>query len=167
VSVVDFEAIIGELEREGAATRRLLERLPEERLSWKPHAKSMTLGQLAMHVAGTPLGIAQLLAGSEAEVPDVPRPEAASRAEALSLLDESLRVAAERLAEWGTVGLRAPWRMTAGGETVLELPRYEMVRSLMLNHWYHHRGQLTVYFRLLDVPLPAIYGDSADEPAAM
>jgi uncharacterized damage-inducible protein DinB len=116
-----------------------------------------------MHIAGLPLGIAQLLAPSEADIPDVPYPEAGSSKEALSLLDESIRVATKRLRTWGDDGLQEVWRMMNGGVPVIESPRYEMVRSLMLNHWYHHRGQLTVYLRMLEVPLPGIYGPTADE----
>jgi uncharacterized damage-inducible protein DinB len=157
------EAFAAELAREAATTRRVLERVPEEHLAWRPHAKSMSLGQLAYHIAALPQGIARLLTPATAEVPSVPLPENTPVAEILSTFDQSLTIATEKLLAWGDDGLRETWRMTRAGETLLESPRVGMVRSLMFNHWYHHRGQLTVYLRLLDVALPSIYGPTADE----
>lgn len=93
----------------------------------------------------------------------VPRPEARSRAELLAALEESTPYAAACIEEWGDAGLFADWAMTIAGERVIEVPRIAMVRSLMMNHVYHHRGQLTVYLRLLDVPVPPVYGPTADE----
>lgn len=156
------DRLIAELEQEANSTRSLLARMPEHQLSWRPHERSMSLGQLALHIAGLPLGIARLLTPPVAEVPDVRYPEAGSREEAQALLNESLDGATERLRSWGDDGLDDAWTMTSDGMTVLESSRYEMVRSLMLNHWYHHRGQMTVYLRMLDVPLPGIYGPTAD-----
>jgi uncharacterized damage-inducible protein DinB len=160
---VHIERLIAELRSEGAATRRVLERVPAGKFSWTPHEKSMTLGVLAMHVATVPRGLARLLSDDVAELPFVPRPEATSIEELLVTLDESVAFAAQKLEEWGDARLEAPWTMQREGRTLLQLPRGAMVRSTMLNHWYHHRGQLTVYLRLLDVPLPSIYGPSADE----
>lgn len=158
------EALIAELMREGDATRRLLERVPEDRLDWTPHARSMTLGQLAMHLASLTSGVAELLQEPVAELPTVPLPTATSRAEILSALDESVAAAANRIAAWGDAYLHAGWTMTLNREPILQISRYDMVRSTVLNHWYHHRGQLTVYLRMLDVPLPQLYGPTADEP---
>jgi uncharacterized damage-inducible protein DinB len=157
------ESLLTELTREAEATRRLLERIPQDGLAWAPHPKSMSLGELALHVAGLTAGVAQLIDPPSAEVPTVPLPAASSVAEILAALDASVPAAAERIAAWGDEGLRATWTMTRGGSPVLQLPRSEMVRSIMLNHWYHHRGQLTVYLRLLGVALPQIYGPTADE----
>ena len=157
------ESLAAELTREAAVTRRVLERVPESQLAWRPHAKSMTLGELAFHIAHLPRGIAELLANLDAEVPTVPLRDDASVAEILSTLDESVPFAKETLLSWGDEGLAAKWRMTRQGKTLMEMPRIGMVRGVMLNHWYHHRGQLTVYLRLLDVPLPSIYGPTADE----
>jgi uncharacterized damage-inducible protein DinB len=157
------DALIAELAREAEATRRLFERMPEDELSWKPHPKSMTLGQLAMHIAGLARGIAQFITPPAADVPTVPVPEAESVQQALDALDDSVAFAGRKLAEWGDDGLAAEFRMTSGEQTLAAMPRLEWVRSLMLNHAYHHRGQLTVYLRLLDVPLPGIYGPTADE----
>lgn len=156
-------ALTSELTSEAEATRRLLERVPEDRLSWRPHPKSMTLGQLALHIAVLPRAIADLLADTSTEVRDVPLPEATTREELLTTLEGSVAAATARLGEWGEEGLAEVWRMTKGGEPFLEMPRIGAVRGIMLNHWYHHRGQLTVYLRLLDVPLPATYGSSADD----
>jgi len=161
-------SLIDELKQEADGTRRALERVPEERLTWRPHPKSMSLGQLALHVAQVPGAVARLLDGPAGEAPDFSstRPEATSRSELLSALDESIGDATTRLAAWGDEGLMTEWRLTRNGETLMALPRIGMTRSIMLNHWYHHRGQLLVYLRLLDVPVPAIYGDSADEEPA-
>jgi uncharacterized damage-inducible protein DinB len=157
------EALIGELEQESQATRRLLERVPEDRLSWRPHPKSMSLGQLALHIARLPRAIADLLSPSDFEVADVPLPEAASRRELVDTLEDGVAHATGRLREWGDDGLKQPWRMLKGGEPLMEMPRIAGVRAIMLNHAYHHRGQLTVYLRMLEVPLPATYGSSADD----
>ena len=160
------DSLIEELKQEAGATRRVLERVPEDELSWTPHPKSMSLGQLALHVAQTPGGVAELLSDPTGEVPNFStRPQAASRAELLATLDESVAKATAKLSSWGDQGLATEWRLVRGAETLMALPRGGMVRAIMLNHWYHHRGQLVVYLRLLDVPVPAIYGDSADEPA--
>lgn len=157
------DVIVAELTEEAATTRRVLERVPEEKLSWAPHPKSMSLGQLALHVAMIPGALAELLSEPTREMPTVPRPEATSRAEILSALDDSVAVANAKLSAWGDEDLLAEWRLTVGGDTVLARPRMAVVRAIMLNHWYHHRGQLLVYLRLLEVPVPAVYGPSADE----
>jgi len=157
------DALIAEFTREAAMTRRVLERVPESQLSWAPHARSMSLGQLSLHIAGVPAGIAMLLRDAVAQLPTVPLTEATSVDEILSALTRTEDVVTTALAGWGEDGLREQWTLMSGDEVVVSTPRVEMVRTLMLNHWYHHRGQLTVYLRLLDVPLPAVYGPSADE----
>jgi uncharacterized damage-inducible protein DinB len=157
------EQFAAELTREAATTRRVLERVPESQLAWRPHEKSMSLGQLAYHIANLPRAISNLLTELEVEPPRVPLPESTPVAEMLTLLDEGVPYATAKLTSWGDEGLAAQWRMIREGKTVFDMPRASMVRSVMLNHWYHHRGQLTVYLRLLDVPLPAVYGPSADE----
>lgn len=155
--------ILEELRRESLSTRRVLERIPEARLSWKPHAKSMSLGQLALHTAGLLGGVAGLLDAPAREVPVVPLPEAKSVSEIVAVLEEQVAAAEVLLRSWGDEGLRETFTWTAQGAVISESSRFEQVRSVMLNHWYHHRGQLTVYLRLLDVPVPGIYGPSADE----
>ena len=155
--------LIEEITQEGAITRRVLERVPEDKLSWKPHDKSMSLGRLALHVAQVPGAIAFLLQQPSFEGPPPPQAEAQSRAEILSALDDSLTRAKASLHGWTDDDMRAAWQFTIGGKTVLAAPRAGVVRSLMLNHWYHHRGQLTVYLRLLGAAVPPVYGPSADE----
>jgi uncharacterized damage-inducible protein DinB len=154
---------IDELTREAETTKRVLERVPQEKLAWKPHPKSMSLGQLALHVAQTPGQIAQLITETEREVPQFTQPEAKSRAELLTALDESVSGAKAKLEGWDDGAMMAEWKLRRGPKTILALPRVGMVRTIMLNHWYHHRGQLVVYLRLLDVPVPSVYGPSADE----
>jgi uncharacterized damage-inducible protein DinB len=157
------ELLCAELTRETEATRRVLQRVPEAKFSWKPHPRSLSIGQLAMHVAVLPRGIASLLSELVSGLPNVPRPEATSGGELMSALDDSVAFATGRLREWGDDGLAAQWKLVSGGRTLFDLPRGQVFRSIMLNHWYHHRGQLTVYLRLLDVPVPSIYGPTADE----
>lgn len=152
-----------ELEQEAQATRRILERVPEERLNWTPHPKSMTLGQLAMHIANIPGAIAEVSRESFDVNTVIPRPTATETGQILRTLDESLARARSILEAMSDGDLQAPWRMMKGEEVIFAITRGELCRSVMLNHWYHHRGQLTVYLRLLGVAVPAIYGDSADE----
>ncbi|WP_248924771.1 DinB family protein [Paenibacillus hamazuiensis] len=157
------DRLIAELKQEAELTRKVLERVPSDKLSWKPHEKSMSLGQLALHIAGLPGGVAELLNERTREVPVVPLPEAASPDEIFAALEQYTAMAVNKLTAWGEAGLAETWTLTQEGVPIVEVPRIEMVRSVMLNHWYHHRGQLTVYLRLLDVPVPSIYGPSADE----
>jgi uncharacterized damage-inducible protein DinB len=161
------EQLLAELNEEAASTRRVLERVPAESLSWKPHPKSMSLGQLGLHIAGLPRGIAELLKEPVRELPNVPLSEAESPEQLLLVLEESLGVARDALEQWGDEGLDAEWRLTGGGHTILSRPRGKVARTLMFNHWYHHRGQLTVYLRLLGVPVPGVYGPSADDLATV
>ncbi len=159
-----IDSILAELDREGETTRRVLERVPTDKLSWKPHPKSMSLGQLVQHIATTPVQVAQLSAESPRELPNFgEQPAAASTSEALKALDDCLAATRTMLSGLDDQALMTPWRLTKGGVTIMEIPRIGVLRSIMLNHWYHHRGQLSVYLRELDVPLPSIYGPSADE----
>jgi uncharacterized damage-inducible protein DinB len=159
------QALIAELEQEGAATRRVLERVPADHLEWRPHPKSMTLGQLAIHVATIPGGLARLCAadGFDAATADFTPPQPQDTAGLLPALAESLAAARDFLGGLDETAAAAPWRLTLGERELSSAPRVVMVRTLLFNHWYHHRGQLTVYLRLLDVPVPAVYGNSADE----
>jgi uncharacterized damage-inducible protein DinB len=156
-------SLIAELEREAATTRRVLERVPEDKLTWKPHWKSMSLGTLALHIARIPGGLADFLNEPVREAPNFAAPEAASRDEILSTLEKSVATARERLSSWTDEDLKTDWTLTRGGATLFVQPRGDVSRTLMFNHWYHHRGELVVYLRLLDVPVPSVYGPSADE----
>lgn len=163
LTVNDF---LDELELEADATRRALERVPEEYLDWRPHPVSLSLGQLAMHVATLPgalAGVAKLTtfdAGHE-----IPRPAAGSTDELLEALERSLDQARDTLSAMDEGTLAASWRLMDGPVEVLAIPRRNFIRSILFNHWYHHRGQLCVYLRQVGAPVPAIYGDSADERA--
>ncbi|MEQ1912665.1 MAG: DinB family protein [Vicinamibacterales bacterium] len=158
------DSILMELDREAQSTRRALERVPTDRLAWQPHPKSMTLGQLALHIAQLPGVIAGFVAAPSLELPSEFRQEAAmSTGEVLSTLDQSLEKANEVLRGLDDATIMSVWTLTAGDKTLMSMPRLAVIRSLMLNHWYHHRGQLSVYLRELDVPVPSIYGPSADE----
>lgn len=159
--------LLQELEQESGSTRRVLERVPESRLDWKPHAKSMTLGELAMHVANLPGAIAEISTRDFDVKTPIPRPSARSVAELLAALDRSLARARTVLASMGDAALAAPWRAMNGDQVVWSQPRGQFLRSVMLNHWYHHRGQLTVYLRQTGALVPGIYGDSADEKRAV
>ena len=157
------DPFIAELEQEAQTTRRVLERVPEDRLSWRPHPKSMSLGQLALHIATTPGGVARVAALDAAERPEFDRPEAKSKQEILEALERSLADAMAFLRGLDDARATGTWSMTSGGKPIFSLPRIGVVRTIMLNHWYHHRGEMQVYLRLLDVPVPSVYGPTADE----
>jgi uncharacterized damage-inducible protein DinB len=160
-----METMLNELRQEAATTRRLLERVPGDKLSWKPHPKSMSLGQLALHVASIPGDLARLAQLDEFDAAQANFDPASPKSvqEVLTALDASLGAAEEYLHGISNPAAAGMWRLTLRGKEVFAIPRSGLLRSLMLNHWYHHRGQLSVYLRLLDVPLPVIYGRSADE----
>ena len=157
------QALTEELQQEAQSTRRVLERVPPDRLSWRPHARSMSLGQLALHIATTPGGVAQMATLSEVPVPELQQPEATSVEEVLAALDASVAQACGVLAGMSDATMAESWRAVKDGKEVMVVPRAGLLRAIMLNHWYHHRGQMTVYLRLLDVPLPSVYGPTADE----
>jgi len=159
------QTIAAELDREAVSTRRILERVPADRLDWQPHPKSMTLGQLALHIAGIPGNISRIAKGDGMDVAGRSFAPASpsSAADLLPTLEASLSDAKSFLGGLDDDAAAAPWRLSAGEREVFTIPRLEVVRTLMLNHLYHHRGQLAVYLRLLDVPVPAVYGRSADE----
>jgi len=155
--------LIAELEQEAKTTRRGLERVPGDQLSWRPHPKSMSLGQLALHVAAIPGAISRLLANDTFEAPRFVQTEAASVSELIPALEESVRLAREFLGSLDETRAAGIWKLVKDGRELMAVPRIGAVRMIMLNHWYHHRGQLSVYLRLLNVSLPSIYGPSADE----
>jgi uncharacterized damage-inducible protein DinB len=157
------QALLAELEQEAQTTRRVLERVPDRQLGFRPHEKSMTLGQLALHVATTPGNVAEISRMSPVPVPKFEQASAASAAEALAALEESLAKARRVLGCMDDAALDETWRAVDGDREVFAIPVGAFLRSIMLNHWYHHRGQLSVYLRSLGVPLPSIYGPSADE----
>ncbi len=160
------QAMIAEMEQEARTTRRVLERVPGDRLTWKPHPKSWTAGQLALHIASLPgnfARIGQLETFDAATIDFKNQPSPADAAELLPKLEAGVAEAKAFLASLDDAAAAAPWRLTAGAREVFTVPRLVLLRTLMFNHWYHHRGELVVYLRLLDVPVPSIYGPSADE----
>jgi uncharacterized damage-inducible protein DinB len=162
------ELYLGELEREAPASRRILERVPEGRYDWKPHEKSMPMGYLATLVATMPSWIDMMVNQDQLDfAPKGPSaykpPELRTSRELVEAFDAAL--AKGRAALKGTTDehLMTTWKLLAGGRVVQEQPRYMAIGDGVLNHWAHHRGQLTVYLRLNDAPVPSIYGPTADE----
>jgi uncharacterized damage-inducible protein DinB len=159
-----IDGLLLELEQEAQTTRRVLERVPNSQLAWRPHEKARTLGELALHVAIVPGGVAELVASpSPAQAPQFIDPSPKSASELIPALDHSIAKAKQALGGMDDPTLLATWRMMRGERELFAVPRVAVLRSVMLNHWYHHRGQLTVYLRELGVPIPSIYGPSADE----
>jgi uncharacterized damage-inducible protein DinB len=164
VTVAIIDGMLQELEQEAQTTRRVLERIPADQMNWRPHPKARMLGELAFHVATVPGSVAEFIASpSPGQVPDFIDPSPPSAAELVQALDESIAKAKQILGDMDDATIMATWRMMDGEREVFALPRVSLLRSIMLNHWYHHRGQLTVYLRQLDIPIPPIYGLSADE----
>jgi uncharacterized damage-inducible protein DinB len=157
------EALIQELAQEARTTRRVLERVPADQLGWKPHDKSMSLGQLALHIATVPGNVCEIATVSPFPMPQFTQPSASSAEELVPALEESVAKAQQILRTKGDAWLSETWRVMDGDREVMALPVGAVLRSIMLNHWYHHRGQLSVYLRQLGVPVPSIYGPSADE----
>ena len=160
-----LEPVIDEFQQECAITRRMLERVPEEKLTWKPHAKSMSLGQLALHIATIPGSLSKLsqLQEFDAAQANFNPPDAGSKAEIMNTFNTGIKEAEACIHALGESDAAKKWCLKANGKDVFTTTRGGLLRSIMLNHWYHHRGQLSVYLRLLDVPVPVIYGRSADE----
>jgi uncharacterized damage-inducible protein DinB len=160
-----LDPMLTEFREEAVITKRILERIPADKLFWKPHAKSMSLGQLANHIATVPGRLAKITQQDEFDVSqgsfDPPSPKNVQ--EIHTAFEQSVRDAEECLAEMSEQKAQGGWRLMFKDKEVFTKPRVRVLRSIMLNHWYHHRGQLSVYLRLLDVPVPVIYGRSADE----
>lgn len=156
---------LSELHAEAAATRRLFERLPEQHLGWKPHPKCFTLGQQAWHIATVPSGFARMLAVDTFDFATLNltarQPETV--AEILAALAQGQADCDAAFGSWSDADLAQPWRCVNGARELMTLAKGEALRKLIANHVIHHRGQVALYLRLLDVPLPALYGPTADE----
>ena len=158
------DSLVMELEMEAKTTRRVLERIPDDKLGWKPHDKSMTLGQLATHVANAQGFLATAASQDTFEFGSIGSPVPGNtRQEILDSFTQGTAKAKELISKMDDARLMAIWTGTMKGKTLMAVPRIGVIRSLIMNHIYHHRGQLSVYLRLLDVPVPSIYGPSADE----
>ncbi len=158
------DSLLAEFETQAPVTRRFLERLPEDKLTWKPHERSMSAGQLAYHLDAVPGGIVRFAENNPAQAPtsfDFPQP--ATRQEILEKYDESIQTVRDVLPKFDDSAMAETWRMVSGETEVLARPRVAFLRDVMLSHWYQHRGQFCVYLRLLNVPVPASFGPSADE----
>jgi uncharacterized damage-inducible protein DinB len=160
------DSLLPEFDHEMATTRRVLDRVPEEDFAWKPHVKSMSLGQLAGHIANIPFWCTATLDRTVLDLDTLP-PQApaqpASRAALLEAFDARVAAARALLAEQTDPQLLTPWTLKKGSEEFFTLPRISAIRTFVMNHLIHHRGQLSVYLRLRDVALPPIYGPTADE----
>lgn len=157
------DALLPEFDHEMATTRKLLERVPDGTFDWKPHAKSFSMGQLAQHVATLPMW-GSFLKHSEFDLAgEFQTPTLKSRAELLAAFDKESAGARAQIAGMSDAELMAPWALKRGKDTLFSMPKASVWRTFFMNHVIHHRGQLSVYLRLLNVPLPSIYGPSADE----
>ena len=162
------ESILPEHDHEMATTRKLLERIPEQNAAWKPHAKSMSLGHLGVHLSQLPLWGAVTMQETELDLnppggPAFKTPDFESTAALLARFDDHVAQARAAIAAASDPDFMVPWTLKNGGHTIFTMPRVACLRTFVVNHLIHHRGQLSVYLRLNDVPVPSIYGPSADE----
>jgi len=160
-----IDAVLAELDQEARTTLRVLERVPNDRLDWTPHPKSMSLGKLAWHVAAIPARVLIMLRQGRFDLaaagPATPPDQVAAIVAGFHQHLEEFRA---YLGSIDDAALMEPFTLVRGPQTIFTLPKKAIIRTILLNHTYHHRGQLAVYLRLLDIPVPAIYGTSADEP---
>jgi uncharacterized damage-inducible protein DinB len=158
-----IDPILMELDQEAATTRKLLTRLPPTQLGWRPHAKSRTLGELAHHIATTQARVVKAIQTPTYDLGarGVAAPDSVDAI--VADFDTSTAEARRLLANMSDEDLRSTWEGQAGGKTVFKAPKIGVIRSIVMSHVIHHRGQLTIYLRLLDIPLPSVYGPTADE----
>jgi uncharacterized damage-inducible protein DinB len=158
------QSLLPEFDHEMATTRKLLERVPEDKADWKPHTKSMSMSRLAGHVATLPEWTVMTIKQDELEMSGEFKPfMSASPKELTAKFDELTRQARAVIAEASDADLMKPWSLKGQGKTFFTMPKVAVLRSFVMNHMIHHRGQLSVYLRLNDVPVPSMYGPSADE----
>ncbi|MGA9115871.1 MAG: DinB family protein [Bacteroidota bacterium] len=158
------QSLLPEFDHEMASTRKTLERIPDEKLAWKPHEKSFTMGALATHLATLPSWTGVTLQTDRLDISQpFDRPSPTSRKEILAIFDKQVGEARAALAAADDRALAAPWTLANGAETVFTMPKVAVLRTFVMNHLIHHRAQLGVYLRLNNIPVPAIYGQSADE----
>jgi uncharacterized damage-inducible protein DinB len=158
------DGLLAEYDHEVATTRKLIERVPADRLAWKPHEKSMSLGGLAQHIASLPTWATTILEQVSFDLATVPPnlPEPSSQEDILKRFEQSTATARKALDKTDAEFI-APWTLRRAGQEMFTMPRIAAFRSFVLSHLIHHRGQLSVYLRLNEIPVPAIYGPSADE----
>ncbi|HEX8254243.1 MAG TPA: DinB family protein [Thermoanaerobaculia bacterium] len=159
-----IDPILTELDFEARATTRVLERVPADRYDWTPHPRSMPVGKLAWHIASIPKRVEVLLRAGTFDVNDArPGEPPATTPELVALFHENMASVRAYMAELSDETLRETFTMTRGEQVIMKMAKVTLIRTVLMNHTYHHRGQLAVYLRLLDIPVPAIYGTSADE----
>ena len=162
------DALLPEFDQEMAGTRKTLERVPEDKFGWKPHPKSGSMGWLATHVANLPGWVTMTLEKDSLDLAPAGQPPQRtkpvdSREQLLAKFDENVAAARKALEAASDEAMRQPWSLLQNGQTIFTMPKAAVLRSVVFNHLLHHRGQLTVYLRLNDIPVPALYGPSADE----
>jgi uncharacterized damage-inducible protein DinB len=162
------QSMLAEFDQEMQNTRKVLERLPDDKWGWKPHEKSGTVGWLAAHVATVPGWATMTIQTEELDYapvngPAYQPPKIENRKQALDNFDKECREARAALAAVSDEAMIKGWKLLAGGQEVFTMPRLACIRGYVMNHMIHHRAQLTVYYRLLGVPVPGLYGPSADE----
>jgi uncharacterized damage-inducible protein DinB len=160
------DTILPEFDQEMASTRKVLERIPDDKFDWQPHPKSHTIGWNANHVADIPKWIEMVLSTPSLDIAPVGGPsynpvKLTTRAEIVDMFDKNVAAARKAISE--TTDVTSPWSLLAGGNTIFTLPRSAVIRSMVLNHLIHHRSHLLVYLRLNDIPIPGMYGPSGDE----
>ena len=161
------QMLVAEFDHEMATTRTLLERVPENAAEWKPHTKSMSMGHLASHIASMPGWVDQILTESELDFATpagakLATPKFESTAALVEMFDRNVQAARSRIGATSDAEMGVPWALRNGEHRIFAMPRVGVVRSFIMSHLIHHRGQLSVYLRLRDVPLPSIYGPTAD-----
>jgi uncharacterized damage-inducible protein DinB len=157
-------ALLPEFDHEMATSRKVIERVPEDKYGWTPHAKSMTAGRLASHIAEMPAWGTVSIEQDALDLAGGYQPfSAGSRAELLALFDKNVAAARASIAGCSDETFMKSWALKSGDKTLMSMPKVAVVRTFVLNHVIHHRGQLSVYLREMDVPVPSIYGPSADE----
>jgi len=159
------QAMLAEFEHEAKTTRKFLERVPQDKLGWRPHEKSHTAGELALHIASVPAGVVQSASLDQSPLPDFDTlfKQPQTTQQILAALDRSVEVVRRELPKFDDARLRQTWSGTVSGKPVVTMPRADFLRFILMNHWVHHRGQLGVYLRLLGAKVPSSYGPSADE----
>ena len=162
------DSLLPEFDHEFATARKLIERVPETDFAWKPHDKSMSLGQLAAHIGNLGFWCSMTLTQDSYDVAGNNDPEArlsapASKEELMRTFDEKVKAARAQLAQTTDAQMHAPWSLKHGSHVIFTMPRVATLRTFVMNHMIHHRGQLSVYLRMRNVPLPSIYGPTADE----
>jgi uncharacterized damage-inducible protein DinB len=161
-------AFLGEYDHEMAKTRESLSRIPDDKFNYKPHPKSMAMGKLASHIAQFPIWAKMTMQTPNFDVAPVggqpvPQPELNNREQILAFFDKTVPEARAAIAAASDQAMMEPWALLSGGKPIFTMPRVAVLRGMVMNHLIHHRAQLGVYLRMNDIPVPAIYGPSADE----